>query len=60
VTASNALNLSMNILLVAGADGVNLTVTEGQGTSDLRSFHTSTRDSNTRRAERGMEGFSFF
>jgi len=56
--ASNALTRSMNILAVAV--GVNLTVTEGQGTSDLRSFHTSTRDSNMRRAERGMEGFTFF
>jgi len=48
----------MNILAVAGADGMNLTVTEGHGTSDLGSFHTSSRDSNMRRAERRTEVFT--
>jgi len=49
----------MNILAVAGADDVNLTVTVGHGTSDLRSFHTSSRASSIRRAERRIEGFTF-
>ena len=58
--ASNALFRAMNILAVAGPDGVNLTVTEGQRTSGLRLFHTSSRDRNMRKAERGMEVFTFF
>ena len=49
----------MNIRAVAGANGVNLTVTEGHETSGLESFHTSSRDSNMRRAEMGIEGFIF-
>ena len=58
--ASNALARTMNILAVVRADGVNLTVAGGRGTADLRSFHTSTRDSNARRAGRRKEGFAFF